>query len=145
MAWWNDMWKQLRSTWRSSFWYTRKTGVTGYASSCWPTMHQPIRSQAQHPPACCSRDSYVCPVTCCSGLLQTSLTIWQTLLIRCMRSIITLVNIWKWPATGWRSTMTTWRILQDSTKMTMSCSTARLDQVKSPNLQPWKDLYKVIT
>jgi hypothetical protein len=49
MAWWNTMWRWLRSTWTKPFWCTRQIKMTGYPPSCLPTEHQPMKWQSMMP------------------------------------------------------------------------------------------------
>jgi hypothetical protein len=83
-----------------------------------------MRPQARHTPVWCSGDSYVCPATCCLGLRprRSSLlpTKWTTSWARCMISVTTYVNIWRWRVTKWRTATTAWVIPRDSGKGTKS-------------------------
>jgi hypothetical protein len=47
-VWWNDTWRQLRSTWERYFQHTKESGTRGCLSSWLHTEQQPTRPQTWH-------------------------------------------------------------------------------------------------
>jgi hypothetical protein len=70
-AWWNGMWRRLRSIWGRSFRRTRQIGTVRLSIFLLDYRASSNEITGPTPPAWRSRGCYVCPVTYCSVLPQT--------------------------------------------------------------------------